>query len=407
MTEGRHVLILVENLPVPFDRRVWQEARTLVDAGYAVSVICPAAKGHLKAYEFLDGVHVYRHPLREARSARGYLKEYATALFHQLRLSFRVRRRQRIDVIQACNPPDLMFLIALIHKLLFGTRFVFDHHDLCPELYVAKFGRKDIGYRAMRMFERLTFLSADASIATNEVFRELAISRGGMSPNRVFVVKSYPEAEKFRRNEAEPRLVALGKHLIGYVGIMGPQDGVDALVRAMAELQACGRDDIHCVIIGEGPELSRLRELAAALDLDGSITFTGYLRGVPLLSHLSSLSVGVIPDAPNEFNDKLSMNKVFEYMMLGLPIVQFNLLQASRDAGDAALVAAEHSPKALAEAIVSLVDDPDRRRRMGTFGLETAQREFRWSVEQANYLAAYRAVLSQETTADDRYHQPA
>jgi len=403
----RHILILVENLPVPFDRRVWQEARALAGAGHAVSVICPAGKGHFKSYEVLDGVHIYRHLLREARSTKGYLREYATALFHQMRLSLRARRRQRIDAIQACNPPDLLFSVALVHKLLFGTRFVFDHHDLCPELYVAKFGRKDILYKAMCLFERLTFRAADASIATNEVFRELAVSRGGMAPDRVTVVKSYPEAEKFRRTEPDPALKARARHLVGYVGIMGPQDGVASLVEAMAELRRRGRDDMHCVIIGEGPELSRLRNLSRELGLEEAITFTGYLRGTPLLRHLSALDVGVIPDPPNAFNDKLSMNKVFEYMMLGLPIVQFALGQATREAGQAALVASEHSPQALADAIIRLVDDPGRRARMSAFGLETARREFQWSVEEAKYLAAYRAVLHQEPELHDERDHPA
>lgn len=408
MAGRRHVLILVENLPVPFDRRVWQEAKALVGAGYEVSVICPMGKGHFSAYEVIDGVHIYRHVLREARSAKGYVREYASALYHQLRLSLKVRRRRPIGVIQACNPPDLMFSVALFHKLLFGTRFVFDHHDLCPELYVAKYGRKDLAYRVLKALEKLTFRAADASIATNEVFRDIAIDRGGMAPERVTVVKSFPEPSKFRRTAAEPSLLAMGKHLVGFVGIMGEQDGVDALVRAMAILRhRKKREDIHCVLIGEGPELSRLRTLADALEVRDSITFTGYLSGPALTAHLSALCLGVIPDPPNEFNDKLSMNKVFEYMMLGLPFVQFNLRQAAREAGEAALVLDDDTPEALAGGIVDLIDDPMRRKRMSLYGLSTAHREFRWSAAEANYLAAYQAVLDPEPLADDQRHYPA
>lgn len=238
-----------------------------------------------------------------------------------------------------------MFLVALIHKVLFGTFFVFDHHDLGPELYLSKFGRKDFLYWLMCFLERQTFRIADASIATNETFRDIAVARGSMNPDRVVVVKSYPEAAKFKRAAPDRSLFVPGKHLVGYLGIMGAQDGVETLLRAIAEvLHVRKRDDINCVIIGDGPELNRLKDIAAELDLGSSVRFTGYLSGPSLIAHLSALSIGVIPDPPNEFNDKLSMNKVFEYMMLGLPFVQFNLRQATREAGDAALVVREHSP---------------------------------------------------------------
>jgi glycosyltransferase involved in cell wall biosynthesis len=301
-----------------------------------------------------------------------------------------------------------MFLVALFHKLLFGTYFLFDHHDLAPELYIAKFGRKDFFYRMLCFFERQTFRLADASIATNETFREIAIKRGGMNPDRVVVVKSYPEASKFRLTAAEQLLVIPGKHLVGYIGIMGAQDGVETLVRAMAEIRHVRkRDDINCIIIGDGPELNHLRAVVAELDVGLSVQFTGYLSGAPLMSHLSALNIGVIPDPPNEFNDKLSMNKVFEYMMLGLPFVQFNLRQATREAGSAALVVSEHSPRALADGIIALIDDPERRRRMGRSGRATAEREFQWPAEARQYLDAYDNLFSPRLNVDDQRHYPA
>jgi glycosyltransferase involved in cell wall biosynthesis len=353
-------------------------------------------------------VHIYRHALREATSTRGYLREYLTALACQLYLSFRVRRRRGIDVIQACNPPDLMFLVALVHKLLFGTYFIFDHHDLAPELYLTKFGRKDFFYHALCFFERQTFRLADASIATNETFREIAITRGGMAPDRVVVVKSYPDGAKFRPTAAEQSLVVPGKHLVGYLGIMGAQDGVETLVQAIAEIRHVRkRYDVKCLIIGDGPELARLQAIAAKLDLGQSVRFTGYLTGAPLLAHLSALNIGVIPDPPNEFNDKLSMNKVFEYMMLGLPFVQFNLRQASREAGSAALVVAEHSPRALADGILQLVDDPERCKRMSQLGREVAASVFQWPVEACHYIEAYRNLFRPALSVDDQRHYPA
>ena len=388
-----HVLILVENLPVPFDRRVWQEARTLRDAGCAVSVICPKGKGQTASREVIDGVAIWRHPLFQAQSARGYLLEYPMALILQLWLSLRVRiATGPLDTIQACSPPDLLFLVALPWRLL-GTRFVFDHHDLSPELYVSKFGREDVFHRILEFFERRTFGLATVSIATNETFRDIAVDRGGMDPDRVFVVKSYPEAGRFRRTDPDPALKVPGRGLVGYIGIMGAQDGVDALIDAMAVIRGpMGRSDIACLIIGDGPELPALRARAARLGLDGIVTFTGYLSGEPLMAALSALDVGVIPDPPNAFNDKLSMNKVFEYMMMGLPFAQFDLAQARSEARGAGLVVEEHSPAALARAIVALADDPDRRAAMGRTGMEIAARDFRWEAEAARYLAAHEAA---------------
>ncbi|RVH36126.1 glycosyltransferase family 4 protein [Sinorhizobium meliloti] len=403
-----HILILVENLPVPFDRRVWQEAQALCEAGYEVSVICPKGKGYDNAYEVMGGIHIYRHRLREADSTIGYMQEYFTALCHQVYLSFRIRWRRRIDVIQACNPPDLMFLVALIHKILFGTFFVFDHHDLGPELYLSKFGRKDFLYWLMCFLERQTFRIADASIATNETFRDIAVARGSMNPDRVVVVKSYPEANKFKRAAPDRSLFVPGKHLVGYLGIMGAQDGVETLLRAIADvLYVRKRDDINCVIIGDGPELNRLKDLAAELNLGSSVRFTGYLSGPSLIAHLSALSIGVIPDPPNEFNDKLSMNKVFEYMMLGLPFVQFNLRQATREAGNAALVVREHCPRALTDGILALIDDPERRRRMALSGRAIAAREFQWPAEARRYLEVYRNLLLSGLNVNDQRHYPA
>lgn len=373
------------------------------EAGYAVSIICPQGKGYNKSYEVIADVSIYRHPLREARSTIGFVREYFVALTYQLYLSFRIQRRRRIHVVQACNPPDLMFLVALVHKLLFGTHFVFDHHDLSPELYVVKFGRKDFFYKALCLFERLTFRFADASIATNEVFRDIAVERGGMHPDNVAVVKSYPERTKFQRTVADQTLMSLKKNLIGYIGIMGAQDGVEMLVRAMAEIRHVRkRHDVACVVIGDGPELARLKELAVALDVDQSVHFTGYLSGPSLMAHLSAIEVGVIPDPPNDFNDKLSMNKVFEYMMLGLPFVQFNLGQAAREAGEAALVLLDHSPEALADAALTLVDDPERRKQMGQAGRVIADRDFHWRTEARQFLAVYRNLLGEGREVNDQ-----
>lgn len=407
---GRGALILVENLPVPFDRRVWQEAQALREAGWRVSVICPTGKGCDALRETVDGIEIYRHRLPvDARGAASYLVEYLWALGAQLRLSFRVRREQGFDVIQACNPPDLMFLVAAVHKLLFRTRFIFDHHDLSPELFEAKFGRgglfRGLTLRLLRLAERATFALADASVATNETFKRLAVARGGMDPARVRVVKSYPRIERFRRTAPDPRLAADPRLKVGWIGIMGSQDGVDLLVRAMAVLRDRGRDDVACVIVGDGPERAALVALAAELGVADRVEFPGYLSGEELLGTLSALHLGVIPDPKDDFNDKLSMNKVFEYMMLRLPFVMFDLAQARSEARDAALVARDGTPEALADAMVELLDDPDRRDRMGRWGRATAEREFLWDREKAALLAAYDSVLPDPAPASARVRE--
>ena len=392
----RGVLIIVENLPVPFDRRVWQEATALQEAGYRVSVICPKGKGFDAAYERLQGVHVYRHNLPiEAEGAAGYLLEYSIALFWQFVLSLKVLRKHGFDAIHACNPPDLIFLVASFHKMLFRKKFVFDQHDINPELYEVKFGKKGMFHRLLLMFERWTFRFADVSLATNETFKEIAVTRGGMAPDRVWVVKSYPDLSRFRAVDADPEAKSGFQWLIGYVGIMAQQDGVDLLVRAMAHIvNVLKRDDIGCVIIGDGPELAKLKSLAGELGVERYVKFTGFLSGEELLVALSGLDAGVIPDPPNACNHKLSMNKVFEYMALGLPFVQFDLVQSRSEAGEAALCVGEDTPEALAQGILTLLQDDAMRARMSAYGKKRAFKEFQWESEKKSLLAAYDQLFS-------------
>ena len=391
------VLIVVENLPVLFDRRVWQEAKALKEAGYGVAIICPKGKGQTSAYEEIDGIHIDRHslPNEASDSAAGFLLEYASALFCQLRLSAKVLRRHGFDVIHACNPPDLIFLIGLIYKILFRKKFIFDHHDIVPEMFEVKFGRRGFFYKALLFCEKLTFLSADASIATNETFKRIAIERGGMSPQRVWVVKSYPDLNAFRRVPPDPSLRKGRAHLVGYVGIMNAQDSIDMLLLAMQYIvRHLHREDIQCLLIGDGPEYDRLVRLSEEMGLASFITFAGYLTGTPLLVHLSSLDVGVIPDPPNSYNDKISLNKVFEYMALGIPFVQYDLAESRSQAGAAAVIAKDPTPEGLGKAIVRLIDDPQRRAEMAEIGMARAREEFRWEAETSRLLEAYAALLT-------------
>jgi len=390
------VLIIVENLTVPLDRRVWQEARTLRDNGYTVSVICPVGGKYTASYELLEGIHVFRHPLPfEADGPLGYVVEYGSALFWEFVLSIRASWKVGFDVVQACNPPDLIFLIASFWKYLFGRPFVFDHHDINPELFEAKFNRRGAFHKLLTLLERLTFRTADVSIATNETFKEIAVKRGGMANDRVFIVRSIPDVSRFRRTTPNAALRKGKQHVLGYVGIMGAQDGVDLLIEAVADL-VCekGRRDVSCVVIGSGTELPRLQALAREQGVEDVVTFTGFLSGEPLLAALSAVDIGVIPDPKNSYNDKISMNKAFEYMTLGIPFVQFDLMEGRKIAGDAALYATDNSPTSLAAQIERLMVEPELAARLSAEGQVRAKALLRWEEEAGRLLAAYETALS-------------
>lgn len=401
MGRSRKVLIIVENLTMPLDRRVWQEARTLRDAGYTVSVICPVGGKYTKSYELLEGIHVFRHPLPfEADGALGYAVEYSWALAWELALSVRAYFKVGFDVVQACNPPDLIFLVAGLWKYLAGKPFVFDHHDINPELFEAKFNRRGMFHKLLTRLERWTFKTADVSIATNETFKDIAVKRGGMSPDRVFIVRSIPDVTRFRRVEPNVALRKGRKHVLGYVGIMGAQDGVDLLIEAVSQLvNVEGRKDVGCVIVGSGTELPNLQRLAHDRGLDDIVTFTGFLSGEPLLAALSSFDIGVIPDPKNTYNDKISMNKAFEYMTLGIPFVQFDLMEGRKIAGEAALYAADNSPTDLARQITRLMEDAPLAARLSDEGKARAKALLRWDDEASRLLAAYETAMGTKQVA--------
>jgi glycosyltransferase involved in cell wall biosynthesis len=392
---GRKVLIIVENLTLPFDRRVWQEATTLKSAGYEVAAICPKDQGYEAEYECIDGIHIYRHPLPlEGSGAWGYLAEYITALFWEFYLSFKILKRHGFDVVQACNPPDLIFVVGLFYKWFLGKSFVFDHHDINPELYLAKFGKKDIVYRLMILCERLTFKSADWSIATNESYRAVALERGGMDPGRVTVVRSGPSLARLKKVPPDEKWKKGRKHLVGYVGVMGKQEGIDHLLEAAKILvHEQGRNDIQFVLVGGGTELPAMQKLCDRLGLNDQVTFTGRVADEILLQALSTADVCVNSDVANEMNDKSTMNKVMEYMALGKPIVQYDLAEGRFSAMDASLYARPNDIRDLADKIGLLLDDTEKREAMGAFGERRVQNDLHWGVESPKFLSAYDQVF--------------
>ncbi len=395
----RHILILVENLSVPADRRVWQESRALVDAGFDVTVICPLGTNHDRERETtIEGVRILRYPLRPAAGgARGYIREYALALWHTLRLAVKVRRERRIDVVHACNPPDLLFLIALTLRP-WGARFVFDHHDLVPELFASRFpGKRPILDRLVRTVERLTFATADAVISTNESYRRVAIERGKMAPDKVQIVRSAPDLSRFLRQQPDSSLRCGKPHLLAYLGVMGAQDGVDYALRAVKLLRdELGRDDFHCVFMGAGDALEELKLLSEQLGVADIVEFSGWAGDDLIQRCLSTADVCLSPDPLTPFNDASTMNKVIEYMAMSRPIVSFDLVESRFSAGDAAIYVRNNDEMAFAEAIDALLSDPDRRRQMGELGRNRVKQQFSWEISRRALVQFYEDLLGTE-----------
>jgi glycosyltransferase involved in cell wall biosynthesis len=392
-SQGRSVLLIVENCSVPFDQRVWQEARTLRDAGYRVSVIAPKEPGQ-PSRELLEGIHVYRHPaLPDGDGWRGYAMEYSAALFWEMILAWRIFLRQGFDVVHVSNPPDTLFLVGGLFKLLFGRRLVFDHHDICPELYEAKFGSRGFAYRLLCQFEKWSIRSANAVISTNESYRRIAIERGGKDGSRVHVVRNGPDLNRVRQIPPVPSLKKGRTCLVGYVGVIGLQEGLRYLVEAASYIvHDRRRTDMHFVVVGGGTDLPNVVALAKKMDVSDHFTFTGRVSDQALMEYLNTADVCVNPDEYNEMNDRSTMIKIMEYMALGKPIVQFAMTEGRVSAGDASLYAAPNDAVDFACKLIELADDPVMRKNMGELGRMRVERELAWVYQAPKLLAAYAAL---------------
>jgi glycosyltransferase involved in cell wall biosynthesis len=393
VTKGRAVCIIVENLPVPLDRRVWKEARTLTEAGYSVSVICPKGKGaYQKSYEFLDGIHIHRHFFWEASGAVGYILEYATAFAAELYLMMKVYGQTRFQILQGCNPPDSIFLLALLMRP-FGVRYVFDQHDLCPELFEAKFGRR---FRFLSVFtrlaEKLSFKTSAVCIATNESFKEIAIARGGKREDRVFVLRNCPDVDDF---PPVPNRTRSGEKLkVVYVGFMGNQDGLDLLIEAIEHLvKRKERSNTSFVLVGGGTMLNELRAMVQRKDLESFVSFTGKVSHDEVIRQLSDSDVGVAPDPKTPMNDNSTMIKIFEYMAASLPIVQFDLKEGRRMAGPASLYAQPNDPLEFAAQLDRLLENRQLREELGSIGRKRVEEKLNWNIEKKSLLEAYQAAM--------------
>ncbi len=390
------VLIIVENLPVPLDRRVWQEATALQRAGYTVSVICPKAGKYQDSYEEREGVKIFRHYLpAEGTGVLGYFLEYVWAFVAEFYLACRVYRRVGFDAIQACNPPDNIFVIGCFFRLFFGTKFVFDHHDPFADLFTLKFPKQKWLSKITRFAERCSLKLADQVITTSEELRQLAITRCGVNSNNIRLVRSGFNFSKIGNVSADPSLKRGKKYLALYIGVMGSQDGIDLLLQAIhIAVHEMGRTDIHFTLAGGGTEMPAMQALTTTLGLDDYVEFPGYLEGETFFSLLASSDIGLCPDPKNDFNDKLSMNKLLEYMAFSLPAVQFDLNENRRLAGDAAVYASNNDPRNFAKTMLALLDNPELRAEKGAIGKQRLHEQFDWSTQEKIYLEAYNLLLT-------------
>jgi len=396
------ILIIVQNLPVPFDRRVWLECQALLSAGHQVAVVCPKGDGD-PSYQVIDTVKLYKYrPYAPGGSKAGFIAEYAYSFLATAWLTLKARRSGRFAVMQACNPPDIFWPIALALRALDRTRFVFDHHDLCPELYESRFpdGPK-LPYKMLRALERRTHRTADHVISTNGSYRDIAVNRSGKPAGDVTIVRTGPDPDRLRRGEASAELRRGRRFLAAYIGVMGPQDGVDIVVRAAdVVVHRLGREDIAFTLIGKGDCFDELVALRDELGLAGHVEFTGRAPDELVARILSTADVGLSPDPKNPLNDVSTMNKTMEYMAFELPVVAFDLRETRVSAGEAGTYVTPNDVDEYARAIVELVDDEPRRSELGKLGRARVEQELAWSYQQRAYLGVYRRLTTGGTAAD-------
>jgi glycosyltransferase involved in cell wall biosynthesis len=389
------ILIIVQNLPVPFDRRVWLECQALLSAGHQVAVVCPKGDGD-PAFHVVDTVELYKYrPYAPGGSKLGFVAEYGYSFLATAWLTFKARRSGRFAVMQACNPPDIFWPIAMALRAFDRTRFVFDHHDLCPELFQSRFpDGPRLPYRVLRALERRTHRTADHVISTNDSYRDIAVKRSGKPVADVTVVRTGPDPERLQPGPEHPQLRRGRRHLAAYIGVMGPQDGVDIIVRAAdVVIHKFGRHDIAFTLIGKGDCFDDLVALRDELGLAGHVEFTGRAPDDLVARILSTADVGLSPDPKNPLNDLSTMNKTMEYMAFGLPVVAFDLRETRVSAADAAVYVRPNDIAEYAAAIVDLIDDEPRRSRLGKLGRARVEQELAWSHQERAYLGVYSRLL--------------
>jgi glycosyltransferase involved in cell wall biosynthesis len=393
MKRRKHILFIIENQSVPLDIRVWKEALVAKDMGYDVSAICPQNARGPERHVRLDGIDIYRHPMPiEASEKLGYIIEYSNAIIWEFLLALKIFLWKPFDVIHAGNPPDHVFLLALFFKM-FGVKYVFDHHDIVPETFFAKFGIKGLVYSTLMLMEKLTFWTADIVISTNESYKKIAVERGGKNPDDVFVVRNGPDLEKVQF--LEPNMVWKdgADYLVGYVGVINKQEGMENLLSAVKYIVHTKKvKNIKFVIVGTGSEWDNMVSLSQEFKVDAYVKFTGFIPYRDFYEVLSTVDLCVNPEFKNEFTDKSTMIKIMDYMTFGKPIVMYLTHEGEATAGESAVYVERNDPVEFAEAILELVKRDDKREKMGAIGRARIIEKLNWGVQQANLRKAYRRL---------------
>jgi glycosyltransferase involved in cell wall biosynthesis len=400
------VLIIIQNLWVPFDRRVWLECQALVASGYDVTVVCPKGPND-PSYEVIDGVTVHKYKAYAPGGSKiSFVWEYAYSFLATLRLVLRARKAGKFQVLQACNPPDIFWPIAMLLRRLDKTKFVFDHHDLCPELFQSRFGgTTSLPYKGLRFLERMTHRKADHVISTNDSYRRIAITRSGKPNHDVTVVRTGPDPEKLQRGDVDESVRRGHRYLVTYIGVMGPQDGVDIVVRAADEIvNNLGRTDIAFTLMGGGDCFDEVVALRDQLGLGDHVEFTGRVPDETVRAVMSTADIGLSPDPKNPLNDVSTMNKTMEYMAFELPVVAFDLVETKVSAADAAVYVEPNDVAKYARAIVDLLDDEVRRHRMGRLGRERVEQVLAWKHQRKAYIEVYDALTGHTGVVTDIAH---
>jgi glycosyltransferase involved in cell wall biosynthesis len=390
VVKKKHVLFIIENQSVPYDVRVWSEAKAMKEAGYYVSVICPSNRRGRKRYEIVGGIEIFRHPMPvEADKKAGYLLEYSNAIFWEFLLSLKLLLKKPFHIIHAGNPPDHVFLLALFYKL-FGIKYIFDHHDIMPETYFEKFGKRGLMHRALMLMEKLTFKTADIVISTNESYKKIAIERGNKKPEHVFVVRNGPDLSRVIFKSPNEKLKEGLKYLVAYLGVMNKQEGIDNLLQSVKHIvHTKGITNTKFVLIGTGSDWDRLVALSKEMGLERYVRFTGFIPYEELYEILATADVCVNPEMRNEFTDKSTMIKIMDYMVFGKPIVMYYTCEGKVTAGEAAVYIEKNDPVEFAEILLDLLADKEKRGRKGRIAKERIDQELKWDWQKKVLHKAY------------------
>ncbi len=397
--KGKHLLLVVENLSVPFDKRVWRQATALKATGAAVSVICPMHDNYTQKHQLLEGINIYRYQIKFSKGSKlGYLREYTFSFLKIfLMINKLILTKKRMRSVHFANPPDIFWVMGLYLKL-FGIKFIFDEHDLTPETYISRFQaktKKGLYYHGLRLFQYLSYMVADTIILTNESYKENACSIYPPAKNKSFIVRNGPDIDKFYLTDPDHSLKKNKKFLFAYIGIMAIQDGVDFIIHsAYCLIHYKKFKDFIIYLIGSGDDVARLKQLVKIYRLEDYVIFTGRISDADAMTILSTADICLSPDPFNALNNRSTMNKVMEYMTMAKPIVSFDLKEAKYSAMDSALYVENNDIEAFANGILNLVANPEEREKMGKFGYRRVQQYLSWQNQISNLISAYTFTIN-------------